>query len=87
MNTTEKTVSTAVPSMPPDVLSRGDEFTRIGNIAVQKAQAESRRLGVPNVYFINGEPWYELPSGELSREDPWRGQLTPPSPTSPEPPS
>ena len=56
-------------------------FFEMARVAVQKAQAESRRLGVPNVYFINGEPWYELPSGELTREDPWQGQLTPPAPS------
>lgn len=35
------------------------EFERIGNRAVRKAQEESRRLGVPNVYSINGVLYYE----------------------------
>ncbi len=48
-----------------------DEVVRIGNRAVQRAQEESRRLGVPNVYSINGFLYYELPNGELSREDPY----------------
>ncbi len=47
------------------------EFVRIGNAAVRRAQEESRRLGVPNVYSINGILYYELPNGELSREDPY----------------
>lgn len=47
------------------------EFIRIGREAVRDAQEESRRLGVPNVYFINGHTYYELPNGELSLEDPW----------------
>jgi hypothetical protein len=47
------------------------EIIRIGNRAVRKAQEESRRLGVPNVYAINGFLYYELPSGELSRDDPY----------------
>ncbi len=34
-------------------------FTRIGNSAVKKAQDESRRLGVPNVYMHNGTIFYE----------------------------
>ena len=50
---------------------KADEFTRIGNRAVRKAQEESRRLGVPNVYSYNGILYYELPNGELSRIDPY----------------
>jgi len=49
-----------------------EEVIRIGRRAVGKAQEESRRLGVPNVYSINGLLYYELPSGELSRTDPYR---------------
>lgn len=30
------------------------ELESIGNAAVQKAQAENRRLGIPNWYSING---------------------------------
>ena len=43
------------------------ELLRICKAGVRDAQAESRRLGVPNVYSINGIIYYELPSGELSR--------------------
>lgn len=32
-----------------------DRIVEIGNIAVQKAQAENRRLGIPNYYSINGK--------------------------------
>jgi hypothetical protein len=35
------------------------------------AQEENRRLGIPNVYFINGWIYYELPDGTLSPEDPY----------------
>ena len=49
---------------------RADEFARIGRLAVKEAQEESRRLGVANVYFINGRTYYEMPNGEYS--------LTPP---------
>jgi hypothetical protein len=48
-----------------------DQIVRIGNVAVAKAQEESRRLGVPNVYSINGRIYYELPNGELSASDPY----------------
>ena len=47
------------------------EMLRIGRRAAHKAQEESRAMGVPNVYSINGILYYELPNGELSREDPY----------------
>ena len=48
------------------------EFLRIGNRAVRKAQEESRRLKVPNVYCHNGKVIYELPNGELTTVDPFK---------------
>ncbi len=54
----------------PEIRARFDDIVRIGRAAVREAQEESRRLGVPNVYSINGFLYYELPSGELSRTDP-----------------
>lgn len=47
-----------------------EEFTRIGRRAVRRAKENSRRLGVPNVYSINGRIYFELPNGELSLENP-----------------
>jgi hypothetical protein len=47
------------------------EFKRIGSRAVRQAQEENRRLGIPNVYSLNGMIYYELPNGEITREDPW----------------
>jgi len=44
-------------------------FIRIGNRAVRAAQEAYRRLGIPNVYSINGIIYFELPNGELSRTD------------------
>ena len=52
-------------------MKRLDEIVRIGNAAVAKAQEESRRMGVPNVYAINGRIYYETPTGELSATDPY----------------
>ena len=46
------------------------EFLRIGNRAVKRAQEENRKKGIPNVYDINGHLYYELPNGELTKEDP-----------------
>ena len=56
--------------------ARIDELLRIASSAVAKAQEESRRMGVPNVYSINGRIYYELPSGELSTTDPYEGGAT-----------
>lgn len=46
---------------------RVDELMRVCRSAVRIAQAESRRLGVANVYSFEGHIYYELPSGEFSR--------------------
>ena len=55
--------------------ARIDELLRIGSRAVAKAQEENRKNGVPNVYSINGFLYYELPNGELSRTDPYTGDV------------
>ena len=52
-----------------------EEIVRIAKAGARKAQEESRRLGVPNVYSINGFLYYELPNGELSREGPYQGPV------------
>ncbi len=44
------------------------------NEAVRQAQEESRRLGVPNVYSINGILHWELPDGSLTTQDPGESQ-------------
>lgn len=55
----------------PETYQMAAELLRIGNRAVQKAQAENRRLGIPNAYSRDGVPYYELPNGELTRENPF----------------
>ena len=62
----------ASTSIPAEVYEKFQEYVRIGNRAAREAQEEGRRKGVPNVYSINGIIYYELPSGELSREDPYK---------------
>jgi hypothetical protein len=59
-----------------DTFQKVDELMRICRSTVRKAQVESRRLGVPNVYSFDGQLYYELPSGEYSRNRP-----TPPEST------
>ena len=44
-----------------------DELMRVCRSAVREAQAESRRLGVANVYSFDDQLYYELPNGEYSR--------------------
>ena len=54
-----------------DIHKRTLELLRIGNRAVKRAQEENRKKGIPNVYDINGHLYYELPNGELTKEDPY----------------
>lgn len=53
-----------------DTFLKADELMRICRSAVRKARAESRRLGVANVYTFDGERYYELPNGDYSRTAP-----------------
>jgi hypothetical protein len=41
------------------------EIVRIGNKAVRKAQAENRRLGLPNIYSRDKKLIYEMPDGKI----------------------
>jgi len=59
------------PSLTADKYAAIDELVRQASIAVNDAQNESRRLGIPNVYSINGRLYYETPTGELSASDPY----------------
>lgn len=54
-----------------DIHKEALEFLRIGNRAVKRAQEENRKKGIPNVYDFNGHRYYELPNGELTKEDPY----------------
>ncbi|MEX2091360.1 MAG: hypothetical protein WD971_01720 [Pirellulales bacterium] len=62
----------AKTTISSEALSKGEEIERIGQRAVHEAQEENRRLGIPNVYSINGVLYWELPNGELSRTDPYK---------------
>jgi hypothetical protein len=57
-------------TISPEAIKKGEELVRIGQRAVEKVQKENRRLGIPNVYSIDGTLYYELPNGELSRINP-----------------
>jgi len=47
------------------------KLRRIGNRVVREAQAENRRLGIPNTYSRRGRLYFELPSGEITEDDPF----------------
>ncbi len=53
-----------------DTFRKAVELMQVCRSAVRKAQAESRRLVVANVYSINGERYFELPNGDYSRMAP-----------------
>ena len=60
--------------LSPQTYKRTRELLRIGNRAVRKAQEENRKKGIPNVYSYNGHIYYELPNGELTKEDPLKSE-------------
>ncbi len=51
--------------------AKSADLRRIGNRAVKQAQAESRRLGVPNVFSRRGRIYFELPNGEITTRNPF----------------
>ena len=53
-----------------EIYKQARELLKIGNRAVKKAQEQNREKGIPNVYDIHGHLYYELPNGELTKEDP-----------------
>ncbi len=56
--------------LSPDIYKETLEILRIANRAVKRAQEENRKKGIPNVYSYNGHIYYELPNGELTKDDP-----------------
>ena len=55
------------------ILRDAVEMERVGNLAVKEAQAENRRLGLPNVYWSPERGmYYELPDGTITSESPFK---------------
>ncbi len=48
------------------------KITKIGNRAVRKAQEENRRKGLSNVYSRNNRPYFELPDGTITMDNPFK---------------
>ena len=47
-----------------------DHWMDVMRLAVANARAESRRLGVPNVFWIDGRRFFEMPNGEVTEIEP-----------------
>ncbi len=44
------------------------KMLRLANRGAKKAQEENRRLGLPNVYSIEGKTIFVLPDGKIKTE-------------------
>ena len=49
-----------------------DLIQKIGNRAVQKAQKENLKKGIPNVYSKNKVIYFQLPDGTITMENPFK---------------
>jgi len=52
-----------------------DEIQRIGQEAVQEAQDNLRRQGIPLCFERNGRIYYEMPDGSIQTENPYPALL------------
>ncbi len=57
-------------NLSAEIYQHALEFLRIGNEAVREAREENRRLGIPNVFSVDGRLCWELPNGEITFDDP-----------------
>ncbi len=57
-------------SLDPEFRKKVDHWMEVMRTAVANARAESRRLGVPNVHWIDGRRYFELPNGEVTETVP-----------------
>ena len=57
--------------IPAELLREMVELEQIGTQAAREAQAENRRLSIPNAYARNGTLYFELPDGTITQEDPF----------------
>ena len=46
------------------------EYVYAGRSAAEAVQEENRKLGIPNVYSMNGKIFYELPDGTITDVQP-----------------
>lgn len=55
-----------------EVFQIGVEIEKIGNEAIKTVKKENRKMGIPLVFSRNGEIYYELPDGKVTKESPFR---------------
>lgn len=55
-----------------ELYKRASLFLSIGNDAVHSVQEKNRKLGIPNVYGMNGNVFFEMPDGKIVTESPWK---------------
>jgi hypothetical protein len=55
-----------------EVFQIGVEIEKIGNEAIKSVKSENRKMGIPLVFSRNGEIYYELPDGSVTKESPFR---------------
>jgi hypothetical protein len=63
--------------MKKDIYEELVTLTKIGSKAVQNAQADNRKKGLPNVYSKNKRLYYELPDGTITTKDQSKAHPTP----------
>ncbi len=49
-----------------------DLIQKIGNSAIRKAQKESLKKGIPNVYSKNKIIYFQLPDGIITMKNPFK---------------
>ncbi len=54
-----------------EVFQLGFEIEKIGNEAIEAVKVENKKMGIPLVFSRNGEIYYELPDGSVTKESPF----------------
>lgn len=54
-----------------DLLSEMMTIKNIGNEAVRKARQNNKERGIPNVFSRDGIIYYEMPNGNITKENPF----------------
>ncbi len=54
-----------------EVFQLGFEIEKIGNEAIESVKRENKKMGIPLVFSRNGEIFYELPDGRVTKKSPF----------------
>ncbi len=46
-------------------------INKIGIQAMKEEREKNHKLGIPSAFMQNGQIYYELPDGSISKEKPW----------------